>query len=36
MAKNTPEYVTLTKSKEPKILTDAEILGDDKYNGVLN
>ena len=38
MAKNTPEYVTLSKQlkEKPKILTDADILGDDRYNGVLN
>lgn len=39
MAKNTPEYVTLSKQsrpKEPKILSDADILGDDRYDGILN
>lgn len=38
MAKNTPEYVTLSKQlkEKPKILTDADILGDDRYDGILN
>jgi len=39
VAKNTAEYVTLSKQsqpKEPKILTDAEILGEDLYKGILN
>jgi len=39
IAKSTPEYVTLTKQskpKESKLLTDADILGDDRFNGILN
>lgn len=35
MAKNTQEYIKLRKD-EPKILTDSEILGDDRVNGILN
>lgn len=39
VAKNTPEYVMLTKQskpQQPKPLTDADILGDDRYNGIIN
>ncbi len=39
VAKNTPEYVMLTKQSKPqehKPLTDADILGDDRYNGIIN
>lgn len=39
VAKNTSDYVTLTKQSKPdkpKALTDAEILGDDRFNGIVN
>lgn len=39
VAKNTNEYVTLTKQSKPqegRSLTDAEILGDDRFNGIIN
>lgn len=36
MAKNSTEYIKLTKKEEPKIFSDAEILGDDRINGILN
>lgn len=35
MAKNPTEYIRLTK-EEPRILSDGEILGDDRMYGVLN
>lgn len=36
MAKNTQEYIQISKKETKKILTDGEILGDDRYNGILN
>lgn len=36
MAKNTTEYIKLTKKEENRILTDGEILGDDRIGGILN
>lgn len=36
MAKNTTEYIKLAKKEENRILTDGEILGDDRINGILN
>ena len=36
MAKNIPEYVQVSKKDVKRPLTDGEILGDDRYNGILN
>jgi choline-glycine betaine transporter len=37
MAKNTQEYIQVSKKETKKqTLTDGEILGDDRYNGILN
>lgn len=36
MAKNTTEYIKLSKKEENRILTDGEILGDDRIDGILN
>ena len=40
MSKSTTEYIKLSKKDEKKVLSDAEILGDDIYNdrvnGILN
>lgn len=37
MAKNTQEYIQVSKKETKKpILTDGDILGDDRYNGILN
>ena len=35
MAKNPTEYIRLSKKEEPR-LTDADILGEDYMNGILN
>lgn len=36
MAKNTTEYIQIKKQDKPTILTDGEILGDDRFDGILN
>ena len=36
MSKNTNEYIKLTREEPPRILSDGEILGDDRMSGVLN
>lgn len=36
MAKNPTEYIRLSKKEESKPLTDADILGEDYMNGILN
>lgn len=36
MAKNPTEYIRLSKKEEAKPLTDADILGEDYMNGILN
>lgn len=36
MAKNPTEYIRLSKKEEPRIITDGEILGDDRIDGILN
>lgn len=36
MAKNTTEYIQIKKQDKPTVVTDADILGSDYYNGILN
>jgi len=38
MAKDSKEYINLSKTevKQTRPLTDGDILGDDRYNGMLN
>lgn len=36
MVKNTNEYIQIKKQDKPKIITDGDIIGDDRFNGILN
>lgn len=36
MAKNTNEYIQIKKQDKPMVITDGDILGDDRFDGILN